>query len=130
MALNRKDFLRTALSMVGLGFVASRVASCGSDGSPGSSTGGAGTGSSGGNACEQNPPAETISANHGHVLTVSQADVAAGTLKMYSIQGTATHDHTVTVSPGSFSMLKAGQTVSLTSTSGGGHTHGVTIVCA
>ena len=129
MALDRNEFLRTALSMVGLGFVASRFVGCGGSDSPGGGTGTAGTGSAGGNACEQHIPSETISANHGHVLTVTQADVAAGALKIYSIQGTATHDHMVTLSPGSFSTLKTGQTVTLTSTTNAGHSHTITVAC-
>lgn len=129
MKLDRKEFLRTALAMAGFGFAVSRVAACGSD-EPGSTTGMAGTGGGNTNACEADAPLETIASNHGHTLTVSQADVTAGTLKMYSIKGTSAHDHTVTVSEGNFTTLRAGGTVQLTSTSGGGHTHGVTIVCA
>jgi hypothetical protein len=128
MALNRKEFLQTALSMVGLGFVASRLASCGGGSAP-ASTGAAGTGG-GGNACEQSEPFEMIANNHGHELTVSQADVAAGTLKMYSIRGTSAHDHTVTISPASFATLKAGQTLTLTSSTASSHSHTVTVVCA
>jgi hypothetical protein len=130
MALDRKEFLQTALSVVGLGFVASRFVGCGGSDGPAGTTGAAGTGNaSGGNACEQHVPSETISANHGHVLTVTQGDVAVGTLKIYDIQGTATHDHMVTLSPGSFSTLEAGQTVTLTSTTNAGHSHTVTVAC-
>src|SRR4051812_9550123 len=39
-----------------------------------------------------------ISANHGHAITVSAADVAAGVAKTYDIQGTAAHSHSVMVS--------------------------------
>jgi hypothetical protein len=130
MKLDRKEFLRTALSMVGLGFVVSRVAACGSDPAPGGGTGAAGTGSSGGNACQEHEPVESIANNHGHVLTVAQSDVDAGALKMYSIKGTSGHDHTVTLSSGNFGTLKAGNMVSVTSTAGGGHTHNVTVICA
>lgn len=129
MKLDRKEFLRTALAMAGFGFAVPRVAACGGDGTSGA-TGAAGTGGGNTNACEADAPLETIASNHGHTLTVSQADVTAGTLKMYSIKGTSAHDHTVTVSEGNFTTLRAGGTVQLTSTSGGGHTHGVTIVCA
>jgi hypothetical protein len=129
MKLDRKDFLRTALVMAGAGFGLTRVAGCGG-GSPGGGTGSAGTGGNVTNACETHAPVETISANHGHVLTVTQADAAAGQLKLYSIQGTAAHDHTVTVSPGMFSMLNAGKPAPITSSTNAGHSHGITIVCA
>lgn len=129
MNLNRKEFLRTALAMTGLGLVASRLAACGGDGA-GSTTGGAGTGGGNANACATDAPVETIASNHGHTLTVSQADVEAGTLKIYDIQGTSGHTHSVTVSQGNFVTLRSGGTVQLTSTNGGGHSHGITIVCA
>ena len=129
MKVDRKEFIRTTLMLAGAGFGLTRVASCGGGGGPGGGTGTAGTGAVT-NACDAHAPRDTISANHGHVLTVSQADVAAGALKMYSIMGTATHDHTVTVSPGMFTTLSGGQTVSTTSTNNAGHTHGITIVCA
>jgi hypothetical protein len=128
MALDRKEFLRTALSMVGLGFVASRIASCGGSDGPPSGTGTAGTGSSGGSACDD--PVENIAGNHGHVLTVSPADVAAGASRTYSIQGTSTHNHMVTISAANFAKLAAGEVISLTSTTGAAHEHGVTVSCA
>jgi hypothetical protein len=130
MKLDRKDFLRTALVMAGAGFGLTRIASCGGGDSPGGGTGSAGTGGALTNACETHAPQDTISANHGHVLTVSQADAAAGQLKSYSIQGTSTHDHTVTVSSGNFATLNAGQMVTITSSTGNNHTHTVTIRCA
>jgi hypothetical protein len=131
MKLDRKEFIRTALVMAGAGFGLTRLAGCGGgDAPPGNSTGTAGTGGGVTNACATHDPVETIAANHGHVLTVTAADAAAGQLKMYSIKGTAAHDHSVTVSPQMFTTLNAGQTVTTTSTNGAGHTHGITIVCA
>lgn len=127
--MNRKEFLRKALAMTGAGFAASRIAACGGDGT-GSTTGAAGTGGGNTNACATDAPLETISSNHGHTFTVSQADVEAGTLKTYDIQGTSGHTHSVTVSQGNFASLRAGNTVQLTSTNGGGHSHGITIICA
>jgi hypothetical protein len=126
--LDRKEFMNLVLGMTGLGLGLATVASCGGGSSP--SSGAAGTSGTGTNACEAHPPTDTISANHGHVLTVSQADVAASALKMYSIMGTAAHDHTVTITGNSFDTLKSGQSVMLTSTTTAGHSHSVTIVCA
>jgi hypothetical protein len=126
--LDRKEFLNLVLGMTGLGLGLTTVASCGGGSSP--SSGAAGTSGSGGNACEAHPPSDTISANHGHTLTVSQADVTAGVLKMYSIMGTAAHDHSVSISSNSFDTLKSGQSVMITSTTNSGHSHNVTIVCA
>jgi hypothetical protein len=128
MQLSRKEFIGKVLGMTGLGLGLTAVASCGGGGS--SPGGAAGTSGSGGNACEAHPPSDTISANHGHTLTVTQADVAAGVLKMYSIMGTAAHDHTVSVTSNSFDTLKSGQSVTITSTTNADHSHSVTIVCA
>ena len=76
------------------------------------------------------PAAATISNNHMHALMVSAADVAAGTAKMYSIMGTSGHDHMVNVTAALFTMLKGRMPIMMTSTTGGGHTHMVTVMCA
>ena len=75
-----------------------------------------------------------ISGNHGHVLTVPTADLDSATAMTYSIMGAATHDHMVTLTPAELAQLKAGQSVTVTSTvtnaSGfGSHSHGVTVSC-
>jgi hypothetical protein len=130
MKLDRKEFMKLVLGMTGLGVGVGVVgtAACGSSGTP-SNTGTAGNGG-GGNACDTNAPTDTISANHGHTLTVSKADVTAGDLKTYSIQGTAAHDHMVTITSASFDTLKTGQSIMLTSTTGANHMHTVTVICA
>ncbi len=71
-----------------------------------------------------------ISSNHGHLAAVPAADVAAGVEKIYDIQGTSPHPHTITVTAAMFTMLKAGQTVTVTSSNDAAHTHNVTIMCA
>ncbi len=81
----------------------------------------------GGN-CQTNGTSITIGSNHGHTLTISTADVIAGTQKAYDITGTAGHTHTVTVTPAQFTQLMANQGVQMTSTVGG-HTHTVTVNC-
>lgn len=80
------------------------------------------------------PPACTstsavVSANHGHAITVSAADVAAGVDKTYDIQGSASHPHSVVVTAAMFTMLKANMAVMAASTTVGMHTHNVTISC-
>ena len=84
----------------------------------------------GGADCLANGTNSSISANHGHNITVSSADVNSGMEKTYSITGSADHPHSVTVSAGNFNTLKSNQQISVNSTSGGGHTHNVTISCA
>jgi len=151
MSMTRKDFLKLSL---GLGAAAAFVSGCGSDDKGGAGTGGgaagsggAGSGGGGGaggggaggagaggagaggmaGACT---PAATIAANHGHALVVPAADVVAGAAKAYSIMGTGGHDHMVMMTAASFIALQSGGSVMLTSTSSGGHTHMVTVMCA
>lgn len=72
----------------------------------------------------------SIGANHGHVLVVAIADIAAGVDKTYEIQGSSPHPHSVTVTGPQFTMLAQGATLSLTSTNNSGHSHSVTLTCA
>lgn len=83
-------------------------------------------------SCTTNGTTATIGTNHGHTLTVSAADVTAGVDKTYNIMGTSDHAHMVTVTAANFTSLQNNPSgsVMLTSTSGGGHTHSVTILCA
>ena len=79
--------------------------------------------------CAANGTTFTISGNHGHVIDVTSADIAAGVDKTYHIMGSATHDHTVTFTAADFAKLamnlSAAEVSSVT-----GHSHNVTIVCA
>ena len=71
-----------------------------------------------------------IGSNHGHTLTVSKADVNAGAQKVYSIMGSSGHDHSVTLTAADFTSLKSNNGISVTSTTGDGHTHSVSVSCA
>ena len=126
MDMTRKRLLES----MGAGTVVLLVQACGGGGSTamggpyGNPTPASGCGSSG----------AQISANHGHMLTVPTADLDSTAAKTYSIMGTATHDHTVTLSPAQLAQLKAGQSVTVTSTvtnapSFGSHSHDVTVSC-
>lgn len=117
--MTRNEFLR---SLVGVGVGAAGIAalaSCGDDG---------------GSAVDAAPnncttPATQIGGNHGHTITVALPDVDAGVAKTYDISGSGGHAHNVTISATQFTQIKNGQTLNITSTSGGGHTHMVTIMC-
>lgn len=142
MQITRKEFLGRLLGgaagMVG----AAMVVGCGNS----SNTGGGGdptapdaaTPSDGGSSsdaghvtsCTMNGTVSTIGANHGHVLMVSKADVAAGVAKTYDIHGTANHTHSVTVSAAMFTMLQANTTVMTVSTTDSNHNHPITVMCA
>ena len=127
MTITRKRFLQSMSS----GTVVLLFQACGGGGYSGSSAAGGygnpmplGCGASG----------TQIADNHGHQLVVPSADLDSTTSKVYSIMGTATHDHMVTLSAAQLAQLKAGQSVIVTSTVTdvtpfGPHSHVVTASC-
>jgi len=72
----------------------------------------------------------SISANHGHTLTIPKADVASGVSKSYNIIGSATHAHEVTLSPDDFAKLKNNEQIGIVSTNNVGHEHTIVVRCA
>ena len=57
-----------------------------------------------------------FSGNHGHALVIPIADLDSLTDKSYSIQGTAPHDHSFTLTAANLARLKAGQTITVATT--------------
>jgi hypothetical protein len=122
MSMTRKEFLGTLIGAAGAAAV---LGACGGDD-------GGGVDGAVGRSCAMNGTSVTIGNNHGHVLVVSASDVSTGAAKTYDITGTSDHAHMVTVSAANFATLQsnANGSVMVTSTSGGGHTHAVTVICA
>ncbi len=95
-------------------------------------------GCGGGGGDSGNPPAPpagtgcaaTISDNHGHVLAIAAADLDSTTDKTYDIQGNADHSHNVTFSAAQLAQLKAGNSVSVTTTMTLAHDHRIGERCA
>ena len=109
MKLTRKEFLLTTAGALGAGAV---LPACGDDGD-------------GGGACSV-----AITANHGHSLTVAQADIDAGVEKTFSIKGGSSHAHEITITSADFTVLNNGQGIQVRSTDAAGHTHDVTVLCS
>lgn len=82
--------------------------------------------------CLQNGTDTTISANHGHDLTVSKEDVDAAVEKTYTLSEASTnqHVHTLTITSAQFATLKSNNEITATSSSDSGHTHSVNVKCA
>ena len=82
--------------------------------------------------CSANGTSSTIENNHGHELDITSADIKAGVSKTYSIQGTADHSHSVTVTPDDFDLLENDSSIEVNSTTGGAndHTHPIIVSCA
>ena len=69
----------------------------------------------------------TISANHGHAITLRAAQISAGqALMTLDIRGSATHPHTIDLTAAQVVSIGQNQQVSVTSTNNDGHTHTVT----
>lgn len=80
--------------------------------------------------CLANGTQSAIATNHGHTLNVSKEDLQGGAQKVYSIQGSSGHNHEVTITAANFNTLKSNNSIIVSSSSGDGHTHSVTVSCA
>ncbi|APR77672.1 Hypothetical protein A7982_03019 [Minicystis rosea] len=70
-----------------------------------------------------------IGQNHGHVLEVKPADVAAGVEKTYDLTGSAGHAHAVTLTADDFKAIRGGRILRKPSTRDG-HLHRLYVRCA
>jgi hypothetical protein len=71
-----------------------------------------------------------VSANHGHAVTITAAQITAGGAITLDIQGQATHDHQVSLSQANMGTLNNRQPVTVTSTTDASHSHSVTFTPA
>ncbi|MGE0764499.1 MAG: hypothetical protein AB7N80_14580 [Bdellovibrionales bacterium] len=129
--IQRRDFFKLSIETVaGLIGLQAILTACG--GSGGYGGGGSPAAGQGGN-CLGNGTVVSVGNPHSptnHVVTISQADVAAGVQQTYTLTDNGTgHTHQVTLSAADFASLQNNQGVQVFST-GGGHTHLVTVNCA
>lgn len=83
-------------------------------------------GGSGGGSTSQDVSG-TVSANHGHVATVTGVQITAGAaIANLDIMGTATHTHTVSLTATQVQQIGSRQRVAVDSTTDAGHQHTVT----
>jgi hypothetical protein len=74
------------------------------------------------------PPADitgVISANHNHVGVITSAQITAGNAITFSIQGTAVHNHTLSMTQADMTTLKNRQSVSRESSTDPSNTYGL-----
>jgi hypothetical protein len=73
-----------------------------------------------------------VLSNHAqpHVVTVTGAQITAGTAVTLTLTGTPTHNHTVDLTQSELGMLRNRQPVTKTSTTDNSHSHGVTFTPA
>ncbi len=90
------------------------ITGCGDDDDPG-------TGPSG-----QGDEVGSISANHGHAVTISGAQIAAGGAITTELTAGNGHTHSISLTPAQVVAIGQNQQVSVTSTTDAGHNHTVT----
>lgn len=147
--IDRKSFLTALVAIAAAGWTVAcgdeedGTAATPTDGASGAAGSGGDAGSNDGSVLEDAAPdaedavastcvegtTASISANHGHTLSVPEADVLAGIEKTYDIRGTSAHGHSVTMTEADFLLLAQGDSVVVSSTSGDGHIHEVTVSC-
>jgi hypothetical protein len=136
MSITRKRFLRCAAG----GTVTVLIQACGGGGSDaflalfGGSTNGGNTNDNPEPVSACGSSGSAITGNHGHLLTVPAADLTSTIALTYSIMGSATHDHSLTLSPDDLAQLNSGGSVTVVSSvtdapTFGSHSHGVTVTC-
>lgn len=139
MKTTRLEFVQGTMGVCAFGLL---TAACGDDDddTPGGTAGAGGEqnpdgntggvdGNTGGTGSSGVLCGSTIASNHGHKLTVTSAEAAAGVAKTYDIQGSATHNHTVSISADDFAALLDGTSVMIASSTDASHQHEVTIDC-
>lgn len=111
MDMDRRDFLKNAgLVTTWLG-ISVLLQACSGDDNPGAPASGDVSGS--------------ISANHGHAVRITGAQVTAGNAVDLTFTG-GTHTHSVSLTAPQVTAIGAGTQVTVTSTSTSAHTHLVT----
>jgi hypothetical protein len=80
-------------------------------------------------SCADNGARSIIPYNHGHILEIPAADIAAGQQRSYDITGGADHSHTVAVTAAEMATLATNAGVQVMSSVGGGHSHTIDLRC-
>jgi VCBS repeat-containing protein len=112
--MDRREFLAKAGLAATWAGIAVRVAGCGDE------DGGAGPGGGG-------DVTGAIDANHGHAVTITEAQIADGQAVDLSLDGPGDdHVHMVSLSSAQVMEIGAGTRVAVTSTTDDGHSHRVT----
>ena len=122
--LERRDFtMQLILAVLSSATIVVSEA-CGSSGADPSPVGGGNGGGGGGGG--NGSVTGTISGNHGHVATITAAQLTAGNAVALDITGSASHSHSVSLSAQDILDVAARKTVAKTSTTESGHDHTVT----
>jgi hypothetical protein len=125
MSLTRKDFCQSLVSGVAL----LAISACGGGGGDGGGTFTPTPSPTPSPAGSCGSTGAAITANHGHELSFARTNLDSPTAVTLSIAGSAGHDHSITLSTANMATLKAGGSVTVTSTTTNIHDHAVTVTC-
>ncbi len=134
MRLNRREFLRRGLALpptiAGL-WAGLSLASCGDDGSTSANESELSTCSDTGDCDDSGDFNVAIASNHGHTLTLTQAEVDAGAEITIVVTDNGDHAHAVTLTAAMLADVAAGLKLRLLSTGAAdGHSHCITVNCS
>lgn len=118
-SISRREFTRESVLAM-LAGVAITISGCSSNDSPTAPSQNAG-----GSTSAQDVSG-VVSANHGHIATVTAVQITAAGAVNLDIMGTATHTHTVSLTASQVQQIGSRQRVVVTSTTDAGHDHTVT----
>ena len=122
LRIGRREFTEQSLLLL-LSGVTVTISACGSDSpapSPISTTTTTTPGST------QTDVTGVVSANHGHIATITAAQITAANAVSLNIQGQATHAHTVNLTAAQIGQVAQKQQVAVPSSTDSGHSHTVT----
>ena len=108
--MERREFLQETGIAALLAGVSVTIGGCGSDDSVSPGPGGV---------------AGVIGGNHGHSVSLSASQLEGGVAVTLTMSG-GSHSHTVSLTDAQVASVADAGTVTVTSSSGSGHTHGVT----
>jgi hypothetical protein len=114
--LDRREFTLQLVLAVLSGATITVTSACGGGGNPGGPSPGPGGGSG---------IAGTVTANHGHVAQITEAQLTAGNAVSLSIRGDADHPHTVQLTAPQVMQIAQRQRVSVDSSNDAAHAHTV-----
>ena len=119
-SISRREFTRESVLAMLAGVVIT-ITGC-SDSPSAPSQGG-----SGGGGSTTGDVSGVVSANHGHIATVTAVQITAGVaIASLDMMGTATHTHTVSLTASQVQQIGSRQRVAVDSTTDAGHQHTVT----
>ena len=129
MEMTRKEFIVLTFALVGVGATAAGCSSENGNGGGAGSNGNAG--SNGAVTCDDPLPAsqQSDSTGHTHSVSVPESALDGSSAQTFTTSSAGGHTHMITLSANSLATIRAGGSVTVTSTTNGNHTHNYAVRC-